>query len=77
MHITIIGVIILGFDLAGIALLTDYKIVDKLRRAGAVSIDTAVTPRAADLSLQEIGWLQYLVYDTSKIKKTRNGRYYI
>ena len=70
-------VIILNFDLAGVAYSTSYRIVDKLRKAGAISRDKAVTPKAANLNLQEIGWLQYLVYDTSKIKKTRDGRYYI
>jgi len=71
-------VIILDFDLAGVSYSTSYRIVDKLRKAGAVSIDKAVTPEEAKLNLQEIEWLGYLAGGfLATIKKTKNGRYYI
>ena len=70
-------VIILGFDLAGIVYSINYRVVDKLRKAGAVSRDKAMMPETANLNLQEIEWLQYLACDASTIKKTRDGRYYI
>jgi hypothetical protein len=70
-------VIILGFDLAGIVYSISYRVVDKLRKAGAVSRDKAMIPETANLNLQEIEWLQYLACDASTIKKTRDGRYYI
>jgi len=53
-------------------------IVLKLEEAGAVSHDDAVTPVEAELDLAEARWLRYLAGGTfSKIKKTREGRYYI
>ena len=55
-----------------------YLIVLKLEEAGAVSHDDAVTPVEAELDLAEARWLRYLAGGTfSKIKKTREGRYYI
>ncbi|OYT50092.1 hypothetical protein B6U79_00395 [Candidatus Bathyarchaeota archaeon ex4484_231] len=55
-----------------------FAIIDKLKRAGAVSPETAVTPEEADLSLEEIRWLKYLAGGSlSTIKKTENGRYYV
>ena len=63
--------------LSGLAVIIGLKIVDKLRKVGAVSRDKAVIPEAANLNLQEIGWLQYLAGFLSTIKKTKDGRYYI
>jgi len=55
-----------------------YVIVSKLERAGAVSQVEAVTPVEADLDLAEVRWLTYLAGGTlSRIKKTRDGRYYV
>ena len=71
-------VIILDNNLAGVAYSTSHRIVDKLRKAGAVSIDKAVTPEEAKLNLQEIEWLWYLAGGfLATIKKTKNRRYYI
>ena len=55
-----------------------YVIVSKLKEAGAVSPDKAVTPHEAELDLAEARWLTYLAGGTlSRIKKTRDGKYYV
>lgn len=78
MRISIKEVIILDFDLAGIAYSTNCRIVDKLRKEGAISLDKAVTPEEANLNFLEIEWLGYLAGGfPATIKKTKNGRYYI
>jgi hypothetical protein len=69
--------IILSYNSSGVAVFISYRIVDKLRKAGAISRDKAITPETANLNLQEIEWLQYLACDASTIKKTRDGLYYI
>ena len=62
----------------GLDYIISLRIVEKLRRVGAVSIDKAVTPEGAKLNLQEIEWLGYLAGGfLATIKKTKNGRYYI
>ena len=70
-------VIFLSYNMGGVAAIMSYRVVDKLRRAGAISRDKAMTPLTANLSFQEIEWLQYLACDASTIKKTRGGLYYI
>ncbi|MCP8313814.1 MAG: hypothetical protein H3Z53_05515 [archaeon] len=75
MRIIVYGIV---FDLlSGLDAIMSLRIVDKLRRVGAVSRDEAVMPEAANLNLQEIGWLQYLAGFLSTIKKTKDGRYCI
>jgi hypothetical protein len=55
-----------------------FSIIDKLKRAGANSPNTAVTPNEANLDIEETHWLQYLAGGAlSTIKKTEDGRYYI
>ena len=55
-----------------------YKILSKLRKAGAVSRDNAVTIGEADLDYQEQMWLDYFAGSfLGKIKKTQDRRYYI
>ena len=55
-----------------------FIIVHKLRKVGAVSLKTAVTPMEAGLNSQERQWLRYLAGGfLSTIKKTEDGRYYI
>ena len=61
----------------GIIAKMQFSIIDKLKRAGAKSPDTAVTPNEAEFEIEEIRWLLYLAGGTfSTIKKTDNGRYY-
>ncbi len=62
----------------GLDSIINYKIIEKLKKAGAISERKAVTADEAKLSLQECGWLQYLAGGlTSIIKKTADGRYYV
>ena len=53
-----------------------FSILHKLRKADAVSSETAVTPEEADLNLEELQWLMYLAGAFSEIGKTVDGRYY-
>lgn len=62
----------------GLDYIISSRIVEKLRKVGAVSTDKAVTPEEAKLNLQETEWLGYLAGGfLATIKKTKNGRYYI
>jgi len=55
-----------------------YKILNKLRKAGAVSKAKAVTIREAALDYQEQMWLDYFAGAfLGKIKKTDDRRYYV
>ena len=55
-----------------------YKILHKLRKAGAISKDSAVTINEAELDPQEQMWLDYFAgVFLGKIKKTPDQRYYI
>jgi hypothetical protein len=54
------------------------RLVRKLGKAGATSIENAVTIEEADLDLQECYWLNYFAgVFLGKIKKTEDRRYYI
>jgi len=67
-----------GLSLSGFQFKMQYKILNKLRKAGAVSKDSAVTIREADLDCQEQIWLDYFAgVFLGKIKKTDDHRYYI
>lgn len=55
-----------------------HKILNKLRKAGAVSKAKAVTIREAALDYQEQMWLDYFAGAfLGKIKKTDDRRYYV
>jgi hypothetical protein len=55
-----------------------YKILNKLRKAGAISKKSAVTIREANLDYQEQMWLDYFAGAfLGKIKKTGDRKYYI
>jgi hypothetical protein len=55
-----------------------FSIIQKLKKVGAISSETAVTPKEADLDLEELQWLRYLAGGAlSTIKKTDDGRYYV
>ena len=65
-------------SLSGFQFKMHYKILNKLRKAGAVSEDKAVTIGEADLDYQEQMWLDYFAgVFLGKIKKTEDRRYYI
>jgi len=62
----------------GVIAKMQFSIIDKLKRAGANSPETAVTPKEAELDMEESRWLRYLAGGTlSTIKKTEDGRYYV
>ena len=65
-------------SLSGFQFKMHYKILNKLRKAGAVSEDSAVTIGEADLDYQEQMWLDYFAgVFLGKIKKTEDRRYYV
>lgn len=55
-----------------------YRIISKIEKAGATSIEKAVTVEEAELDLQEQEWLNYFAGAFLEIiKKTKDQRYYI
>lgn len=65
-------------SLSGFQFKMRYKILTKLRKAGALSKDRAVTIGEAELDYQEQMWLDYFAGSfLGKIKKTDDRRYYI
>jgi hypothetical protein len=65
-------------SLSGFQFKMHYKILHKLRKAGATSEDRAVTIGEAELDLQEQMWLDYFAgVFLGRIKKTEDHRYYI
>jgi len=64
-------------SLSGFQFKMHYKILHKLRKAGAISKDSAVTTGEAELDGQEQMWLDYFAGEfLGKIKKTQDRRYY-
>ena len=62
----------------GIEFEMQHKIVRKFEKAGATSIEKAVTFEEAKLNEQEEYWLDYFAgVFLGKIKKTTNNRYYL
>ena len=55
-----------------------HRLVRKLEKAGAISVETAVSFEQADLDDQEEYWLDYFAgVFLGKIKKTKNHLYYV
>jgi len=55
-----------------------YRIIHRLRKAGATSKEKAVTIEEARFSLQEQQWLGYFAGGLfSEVMKTEDKRYYI
>ncbi len=62
----------------GLQFVIHYRIIAKLKKAGATSKEKAVTVKEAKLDAQEQKWLGYFAGAfLGKIKKTKNKRYYI
>ncbi len=62
----------------GIQFVMQGRLVRKLAKAGAVSVEKAVTFEEAKLDEQEQYWLDYFAgVFLGKIKKTENDRYYL
>jgi len=65
-------------SLSGIQFKMHYRIVSKIEKVGATSIEKAVTVEEAGLDVQEQQWLSYFAGAfLGKIKKTKDQRYYI
>jgi hypothetical protein len=65
-------------NLSGIQFKMRQRIVNKLEKAGATSIQKAVTTEEAKFDLQEQQWLSYFAGGfLSKVKKTQDRRYYV
>ena len=62
----------------GIQFKIQQRLIRKLEKAGATSLEKAVTFQEAKLDEQEQYWLNYFAGSfLGKIKKTRNHLYYI
>jgi len=65
-------------SLSGFQFRMHYRIISKIEKAGATSIEKAVTVEEAELDLQEQEWLDYFAGAfLGEIKKTKNKRYYV
>ena len=68
----------LRLSLSGFQFKMHYKILHKLRKAGAISKDNAVTSGEAEFDRQEEMWLDYFAGEfLGRIKKTQDRRYYV
>ena len=62
----------------GTQFVMEQRLVRRLKKAGATSIENAVTFEEAKLNLSEQYWLNYFAgVFLGKIKKTNNHLYYI
>jgi hypothetical protein len=62
----------------GLQFKMEHKIIDKLKKVGATSIENAVTCEEAHLNPQEKYWLGYFAgIFLGKIKKTKSHKYYV
>jgi predicted transcriptional regulator YheO len=63
--------------MSGIQYKMQQRIVSKLRRAGAISIEKAVTIQEASLDISEESWVHYFIGDyLGRIRRNGNDRYY-
>ena len=64
--------------MSGVQFKMEQRLVRKFEKAGATSMEKAVTFSEAKLDLQEQYWLDYFAGSfLGKIKKTRNHMYYL
>jgi hypothetical protein len=64
--------------LSGFQNIMHYRLVAKIRKAGATSREKAVTIEEAELDLQEQQWLNYFAGAfLDEIKRTEDKKYYI
>ena len=65
-------------SLSGFQYRMRQRIVHKLKKAGAISEQKAVTIKEAKFDLQEQLWLNYFAgVFLGKVKKTKDRRYYV
>ena len=63
---------------SGVVFAMQQRIISKLLAKGATSREKAATAQEAHLDMQEQNWLHYIAGGfASKVKKTRNKRYYV
>jgi hypothetical protein len=68
----------LSTSMSGVQYKMKQRIVRKFEKAGAISMEKAVTIEAAKLDEQEQYWLDYFAGSfLGKIKKTKQHLYYI
>jgi hypothetical protein len=64
--------------MSGIQFKMEQELIRKFERAGAISMEKAVTVEEAKLNMQEYFWLEYFAGDfLGRIKKTKDQRYYL
>jgi hypothetical protein len=65
-------------SMSGIQFKMKQRLMRKFEKAGAFSLETAVTLKEAQLDFQEECWLDYFAGNfLGSIKKTNDHRYYI
>ena len=65
-------------SLYGLQFKMQHRIVNRLKKAGATSIQKAVTIYEAELDLQEQQWLNYFAGSfLGEVKKTEDKRYFV
>ena len=65
-------------SLSGLQFKMHYRIISKIKKAGATSKEKAVTIEEAELDLQEQQWLNYFAGTfLGRVKKTQDKRYYV
>jgi hypothetical protein len=65
-------------SMRGMQFIMEQRLVRKFEKAGATSMEKAVTFLEAKLNLQEQYWLEYFAGSfLGKIKKTRDHTYYL
>ena len=63
--------------MSGIQFKMEQRIVHKLKKVGATSIEKAVTIEEANMDITEESWVNYFAGDyLGKIRKNGNYRYY-
>ena len=67
-----------NLSLSGIQFKMCQQLIRKIKKAGAISKETAVTIEGADLDFSEYCWLPYFAGTfLGRIKKTEDHRYYL
>ena len=67
-----------GLAISGFHFKMRYRIISKIREAGATSIEKAVTSEEAGFNMEEQQWLDYFAgVFLGRVKKTKDKRYYI
>ena len=64
--------------ISGLLFGLEERISAKLKKAGATSMEKAITAQEASLDMQEQNWLNYIAGGLfARIKKTKDKHYYV